>query len=257
MSENNPWLSYVRPNPHARLRLFCCHYAGGSAALFRTWQGVLPQAVEVCPVQLPGRENRIAETSLTRLPDIAARAATALRPMLDRPYAIFGHSMGALLGFELARQWRQAGAKSPAHVFVSGCRAPHTRGHLPSTRQLPDEEFLAEVRSLNGTPAAIFEHPELLQLLLPVLRADFAAVQTYEYVAGPPLDCPMTALGGLADAQVSRAQLADWQAQTTRDFAVRMLPGDHFFLNTAQPLLLEMIGQQLRGMLAERRDIDV
>jgi medium-chain acyl-[acyl-carrier-protein] hydrolase len=171
--------------------------------------------------------------------------AGALAPLLDMPFAFFGHSMGAMISFELARLLRARRALEPAHLFISGRRAPHLPPDEPPSYGLPEPEFIEKVRELNGTPREVLEHPELMQLLLPVLRADFEMVQTYEYEPGPPLDTPVSVFGGLLDGEVSREHLEAWRGHTRGPFRLRMLPGDHFFLHASQPGLLAALAQEL------------
>jgi medium-chain acyl-[acyl-carrier-protein] hydrolase len=201
--------------------------------------------VEVCPVQLPGRETRFREPAFTELAPLVEALAGSLRPYLDRPFAFFGHSMGALLAFELARRLQRDHGPQPVRLVVSGCGAPQTRTSHTAIHALPAAEFREELRRLNGTPAAVLDNDELMDLVLPTLRADFSLCETYAHAAGPPLACPITALGGLGDDTVSRQELDAWREQTTGPFRLRMLPGDHFFLNSARPLLLQALIQDL------------
>jgi medium-chain acyl-[acyl-carrier-protein] hydrolase len=241
----SPWLSPARPNPNAALRLFCFPYAGGSAQIYRSWSKRLPTSVEVCAVQLPGRGNRLREPPFTDLHTLVRALAEALLSYLDKPFAFFGHSMGALIGFELAQRLRERASPGPIQLFVSGHRAPQLERDGPTTYDLPEPELLAELRRMNGTPREVLEHPELIQLMLPLLRADFEVVQTYLYAPRPPLDSPITAFGGLRDEDVSREQLARWREQTTAEFSLHMLPGDHFFIQTSETLLLEVLSRKL------------
>jgi medium-chain acyl-[acyl-carrier-protein] hydrolase len=243
-SSNNPWLVRYRPEAWAGLRLICLPYAGGSAAVFRPWAEALAPLAEVCAAQLPGRGSRLSEPPLTELSDIVEALAEALRPCWQRPFAFFGHSMGALIAFELARRLRSEGAPQPQHLFVSGRRAPQTPGAEPSTYGLPDPEFIEHLRGLGGTPAELLANPELMQLMLPVLRADFAVCQTYAYRDEPPLQCPVSVFGGLADS-AEREKLEGWRAQTRVAFSLHMLPGDHFFLNSSRRLLLRTLAARL------------
>jgi medium-chain acyl-[acyl-carrier-protein] hydrolase len=241
----NPWLPNVRLNPRAALRLFAFPYAGGSTAIYRNWQAALPEGIDLCPVQLPGRGSRMREQSFTRVPALVESLAEALRPHLDRPFAFFGHSMGAAIGFELARRLRERYSLEPAHLFVSGRRAPQVPGERLHTYDLPEEEFVAELQRLNGTPRDVLLHAELMQVMLPLLRADFELIQTYEYVPGPPLGCPVSAFGGLQDYEVERGMLEAWREHTEGPFSVHMLPGDHFFLHSAGQQLLRLLAQKL------------
>lgn len=245
----NPWLEGRRPNPQARLRLFCFPYAGGGAMIYRRWRDELPATVEVCPVQLPGRETRLLEKPFTALRPLTEALGRAMWSQLDMPFAFFGHSMGAVIGFELARWLRRERGPSPVHLFVSGRTAPHLLDSEPPTYNLPDPEFLEDVRRLNGTPAGVLECSELVQLLLPLLRADFGVCQTYTPLPEPPLDCPITAFGGLQDDRAGRGKLEGWREHTAASFSLRMLPGDHFFVNSSRRLLLQTLSQDLRRIV--------
>ncbi|MCS6845860.1 MAG: thioesterase II family protein [Caldilineales bacterium] len=229
---SNPWLSCPKPNPVATVRLFCFPYSGAAASVYYPWADLLPPNIEVCPVQLPGHGTRLREPLATRLAPQVEALAAGLAPAFDRPFAFFGHSMGALLSFELARYLRRTGRPGPVHLFVSGHGAPHLPDRNPPLHALPDDQFVAKLRELNGTPEEVLRHQELLQLLIPVLRADFAVCETYVYQPEPPLACPISAYGGLGDGYVNREELAAWREQTTGPFALRMFPGDHFYLNS-------------------------
>lgn len=237
------WIVVPRPNREAQLRLFCFPYAGGGATLFSAWPSALPATLEVCAVQLPGRENRLSEAPLTCLPDLIEQLTVALEPWLNKPFAVFGHSLGAVIAFEWARRlrpWHQ-----PVHVFLSACPAPDTPRPAP-LRGLPDGAFIEGLQNrYRQIPQAILQNSEMMALLLPMLRADFTLYETYTYVADAPLDCPICVFGGLQDHLTNRQQLAAWRAQTTSDFTQRMFPGAHFFFKTAQAPLLQAIVQAL------------
>ena len=241
---STPWITYYKPNPQARLRLFCFPYAGGGSAVFRAWEDKMPDTVEVCPVQLPGREARLMEAPFNRLSTLVQAAAQALLPYLEKPFAFFGHSMGALVSFELARQLRRQHDLAPAYLFVSGRLPPQMADNSGPTYDLPDAQFMEMLLNLNGTPKEVLEHPALMELMLPMLRADFEVCQTYRYVEEPPLNCPLTVFGGLQD-ETDRKSLETWREQTTASFSLRMLPGDHFFLHTAQTQLIRIVAQEL------------
>jgi len=239
------WVLKPKPNAEARLRLFCFPYAGASSVVFRDWPEKLPAEVEVCLVELPGRGRRMREPLHDRLLPLVQTTLAGLQPHLDKPFAFFGHSMGAVISFELARALRRHRLAAPRHLFVSGNSAPQLPGQERPLHNLPDPEFLAELRRLNGTPAEVMQHAELMQLLLPILRADFAVCETHLCAAEPPLDCPITAFGGREDHRVRPEDLAAWQQQTTATFTLHLLPGDHFFIHSAQARLLELLGQAL------------
>ena len=240
-----PWLLALRPRPWATSRLFCFPHAGGGASLFRTWPDGLPPHIEVCPVQLPGRENRLKEAAFTSLPPLITSLSSALLPWLDRPFAFFGHSMGALIAFELARALRDAHGLSPSHLFVAGCRAPHLPDPDPPIHALPEPEFVDALRRMQGTPEEVLQHPEMQSLILPLMRADMALVETYEYRESPPLDCPLAAIGGADDAQAPPEAIEPWREHTRGRFRSRILAGDHFFLRTERVRLLQAISEDL------------
>lgn len=244
------WLAGPAPNPRARLRLFCFPYAGGTAMIYRQWQASLPKSVEVCPVQLPGRGKRIQERPFEHFQPLVEAAAHALRPFFDIPFAFMGHSMGGLISFELARQLRRESNLMPVHLFISGRRGPQVPSRELPTYNLPEQEFMDALRRLEGTPIEVLQQPELMELMLPLLRADFAVCETYAYTVEPPLDCPISVFGGLQDKDVEYQQLDAWAAQSTAPTRVRMLPGDHFFINSQQPLLLRALNLDLQQLTA-------
>ncbi|MFF0087446.1 thioesterase II family protein [Streptomyces canus] len=240
------WIVRRRELPAPRLRMICFAYAGGSASVFHSWQGLLPADVEVCAVQLPGHETRMAETPLRRMDDLVPPLTRELAEVVaDVPFVTFGHSLGAAVSFEFVRRLRANGGPSPEQMFVSGRRPPHIRVRERTVHDLPEDEFVAVLTRLNGTPREVLERPEVLELVLPMVRADFELSETYRYRPGLPLDCPVTAFAGLSDLGVPLADVADWARHTTGAFTLRTLPGDHFFLRSAQDRLLADIRQQL------------
>ncbi len=241
----SPWFT-IPANERAKIRLFCFPYAGGTSLLFRTWGNALGPSVAVCPAHLPGRERRLMEKPYASAQSLVAAAAEAIIPHLDLPFAFFGHSMGAIISFELARHLRQRHLPAPIHLFLSGRGAPQPGIRDTVTYNLPAKEFAAELRRLNGTPREVLENPELMELMIPLLRADFELCQTYDYTPEPALDCPITAFGGLSDRDVTAEMSGAWQQHTTRSFRLCMLPGDHFFVHSAQAQILTVISQALR-----------
>jgi medium-chain acyl-[acyl-carrier-protein] hydrolase len=254
---NDIWVTYPRLNPQARLRLLCFPYAGGRTLTFHAWPDELPPDIEICPIQLPGRGSRLKETPFTRLPALVEAMAPALLPYLDKPFAFFGHSMGALISFELTRYLRRQYDLSPIYLFVSGHPAPQLPPSIPSLHQLPASEFVAELRRFRGAPEAVLQNTELMELFLPTLRADLAMCETYIYANEEPLNCPISAFGGRQDSLVNHDSLAAWSDQTRAPFSLRILPGDHFFLNSARTLLLKSIAKDLsRDSHKTERGID-
>jgi surfactin synthase thioesterase subunit len=239
-----PQINTQGPNAEAPVRLLCLPYAGAGASVFGGWLRAAPPGLQVCPVQLPGRENRLWEPPFTELAPLVRGLADAAAPLLDRPLALFGHSMGALLGFELARELRRRAASPPVALFLSAHRAPHLPSRSPTIHHLPDSEFIQEVtRRYQAIPAAVLQDAELMRLLLPGLKADFGVLERYVYAPEAPLECPLTVFGGEADPTVTGPELEAWRDQTTGPFHVRLFPGDHFFLRTqAQPLLSSILG---------------
>lgn len=247
----NKWLASNRLNAEASLRLFCFPYAGGGTAIYRSWAASLPADVEVCAVQLPGRGTRLREPLATSLSPLVRQAAREMLPLFDRPFAFFGHSMGAITSFEMAHHLRDEYGLHAAQLFVSGRSEPRLKSNTRPIHPLPEAEFIEELRRLNGTPREALENEELMQMMLPVLRADFAVCETYGYTAGDALDCPITAFGGMQDPDISRDRLEGWRAHTRAAFVLRMLPGDHFFIHTAQHLLLTSLGRELQQLLTK------
>jgi medium-chain acyl-[acyl-carrier-protein] hydrolase len=245
------WLVRHRPAPDARLRLVCLPFVGGGASLFRFWPELLSPAVEVCAVQLPGRETRLREPAHRRVGPLVLELAEVLAHAVEPPFAIFGHSMGALVSFELARQMRRRGMTAPRLLIASGRAAPQLPLRRRPIHALPEPDFRDELRKLEGTPAAVLDHDELMALFSPTLRADFALNETYRYNEEPPLDLPILALGGVDDPWVSREELEGWRAQTAASFDCAQFPGKHFYFQTATAEVLATVGRALARLEIE------
>lgn len=246
-STSDVWILRHKQNPQARLRLFCFPYAGGGASLFRPWADALLPEVEVCPIQFPGREHRLAEPAYTRMDALVQALAEAIYPYLDRPFAFFGHSMGGLICFELARQLRRMYDRHPVRLYIAAHRAPHLPNPSVTSMLIYNQplEMFKEVLRFEGTPERILQNDELMRVLMPTLRADFELCDTYEYRDDSPLECPFSLFGGLADTRIDTASLEAWRTHSSEACTLRMLPGSHFFLHTAQDLLLAAIAQDL------------
>ncbi|MEM1205128.1 MAG: thioesterase domain-containing protein [Acidobacteriota bacterium] len=246
-----PWLVFRPRTEPAKLRLFCFPYAGGGASIYRTWASDLPAAIEAVPVQPPGRENRLMETPLRRMDDLANALVPELLPHLDRPFAFFGYSLGATLAYEVALRLQRLHGKPPAHLMVAARRAPHLPPSREAIHDLPEDAFIERLRELDGTPEEALANPELMELLLPLLRADFEVVETYEPIQRPAVATTVTALGGLADPDVEREHLEAWSGYGQEPFRVRMFPGGHFFLHDegTRTSLIQAVIQELQPLL--------
>ncbi|TAF08676.1 MAG: thioesterase [Nostocales cyanobacterium] len=242
----NSWVTCPQPNPNAKLRLFCLPYAGGSAMVFRTWPNSLPPTIEVCPLELPGRGRQMNLPPYTKMQPLVKEIAENLIPYLDKPFAIFGHSMGGLVSFELARLLRSDYNLTPFHLFISARNAPQVTPTKRPIYNLPDAEFWQEIRNFNGTPDDVIENEDIIQLFMPILRADFTVLDTYMYTEQPPFDFPISVFGGLQDPAFTDFELKAWQEHTTADFSLQMLDGNHFFLRSHEKLLLKTIYQQIQ-----------
>jgi surfactin synthase thioesterase subunit/glycosyltransferase involved in cell wall biosynthesis len=230
----------------ARLALFCLPHAGGGTSLFHRWQEYMPEGVAVCPVRLPGRESRASERPFTAIGPLVTALADAIAPHTARPFALFGHSMGAGIAFELARELRRRGQPLPLCLMVSGARAPQYRLGWTVPPEPGDDELLAQLRRLEGIPREALEDPGVLRIILPALRADTALYRGYVYTGEEPQACPIRAYGGECDPNVGRELLEAWARQTTAAFSLAMFPGGHFYLQSVEPALLEAIAAALR-----------
>lgn len=243
-----PCVAYWRRKTTARLRLFCFPFAGGGASVFREWSDALGPDIEVCPVQLPGRESRLLEEPHYTMQNLVRSLARDLGSLLERPFAFFGHSMGALVAFELALQIRRTSGQEPVAFLASGSRGPV----LPSSsaiHDLSDDAFLAALRELDGTPREVLEEPQLMELLLPMMRADFRVNETYVHRRAERLSCPVEVFGGRTDAETTAQELQAWQASSTGPIRMTMFDGGHFFMRVRRPELLAAVRESLDATL--------
>jgi surfactin synthase thioesterase subunit len=242
----NPWLMRSGANATAGRRLICIPYAGGGAAAFSGWAKALGADVEVCSVQLPGRENRFREKPFDSMAPLVAAIAEGIRPILDEPYSIYGHSLGGIIGFEVARYSRSHFGREPENLIVSAVRAPHLPYPFSLIGKLPEAEFIAEIGSrYEPVPEEILRDEEMLRLTIPVLRADFSVFETYAYTDTPPLASNIHVLGGEHDRMVSRDALDAWSVHTTATHSVTIVPGGHFFIREQR----ERVWQRVREIL--------
>jgi medium-chain acyl-[acyl-carrier-protein] hydrolase len=248
MTETSLWIKGHFGAQKPNLRLFCFPFAGGTAAGYRDWAFAFPASVQVLGVELPGRATRSMERPFVELKQLLGPLTNAIKPLLDRPFAFFGHSMGATIAFELVRHLRRVHRLSPQVLFVSARRAPQ----IPVEQvvyNLSESEFKAMIRRFEGTPAEVLEHLELMEVLIPLLRADFQLTQTYMYTVDDPLECPIRAYAGLQDREETGELMLPWRQQTSSDFGLRILPGNHFFLRSARNLLLQLLSRELQDAM--------
>ena len=238
------WL--YRPAPRRRpfVRLFCFPYAGVGASVFHQWSAGLPIEIDVCAVQLPGRTVRLSEQPVASIPVLVDGISTAIAPYSDIPFVFFGHSMGATLAAEVTRELARRGAPLPHCLIVSARRPPHMADPLSPLRNLSDKEFVEEImRRYGGIPPEILREKDVLALLLPALRADVAALETFRPVRPTPLSCPIVAFGGSSDGLTPMAHLEAWRAETTSNFEICVFPGGHFYLDSERAAVLAKVAE--------------
>lgn len=225
--------------------MFCFPCAGGGASAYRLWADLLPDSIELCAVQLPGRENRLNETPHRRIEGLISALADALEPQLERSYALFGHSMGALIAFELAHCLRRNRCAPPVQLFAASAPAPHLPRFRAFLHRLPDAALVVSLRRLGGMPEWVVNEPELLALVLPTFRADLELWESYAYHPRPPLPYPISVFGGAADTTVKPFELAGWAQHTKQRFAMRFFSGTHFFVASEPHALIDAISSAL------------
>jgi medium-chain acyl-[acyl-carrier-protein] hydrolase len=239
------WIVCQQPRPAAPLRLICFPHAGGSPWLFRNWWQRMPIEIEIGAIQLPGHGSRLREAPFNDFPALIEQIGEELRTRTVRPFALFGHSLGALMAFELARLLRDSGRPGPTHLFVSGQNAPQMPRERDALSKRNDSELIDGLRQLNCTPEQLLDSQELMELMLPVIRADLELYENYRYRLAEPLECPLTVMGGLDDPRTDLPGLEGWKEHTRNRFQTRRFPGDHFFVATQEPLVTRTIAQEL------------
>ena len=245
----NLWLVCPQPNSSATARLFIFPYAGGAPSSFNKWIAEFPNTIEVSIVHYPGRGSRFNETPIKELFVLVEEIANAIHLKLDKPFFFFGHSLGAVLAFELARRI----SPQPQILFVSACGAPHVPNPNRPIHALSDSEFIKSLQELNGLPAEVASNTELMELLLPALRADFEAIENYKYTSNEHrLNCPIVAFGGSDDSHVSQDRLDAWKHHTNNGFKPQIFSGDHFFINTTRQSVITSMIAEIRSHHAKR-----
>lgn len=245
--KNPKWVTIPFSRSDAKVRLFCFPYGGSGSTAFYPWHKELPSTVELCLINLPGRESRIREQLATELAPLIDSLASAIIQELDRPFAFFGHSMGALMVYELSRVLRERKKTVPIHLFVSGHRAPHINCSRPHIRHMNDFDFIAHIKQYNGIPELVLNTRELMDIYLPILRADFSIIETYQYDSGSAFDFPITAFGGSADPRATPQEIEGWKEHTNRCFQAQFFNGGHFFINQHRKSILDIISKSLVG----------
>jgi medium-chain acyl-[acyl-carrier-protein] hydrolase len=253
-----PLVRLRRDRACARLRLYCLPYAGGSAGVFRSWCDLLPSNIDVWGVEYPGHGSRISEPLMDRIDALAELIAEAVAAQPAVPYALFGHSMGSLVAFEMCHVLAARNATTPALLVAAGHRGPHLPASKPPVHDAPDAEFVAHLRELGATPPEVLESAELVDLMLPILRNDFRACETYSAPERPPLRTEIAAYGGLADKDADRDALLAWEQETLGRFALRLFPGGHFFVRECASRVAATLQRDMAETLSlpewQRRD---
>ena len=249
---DNPWVTVTHENPNAKMRLFLFHYAGGATSLYRDWYTDLPKDLELCAIQLPGREERLDETPYRDFFPMIQAAAKAITPFLDKPYIFFGHCMGGLTSFEVVRQLRRQNSPLPLHMFISAFIGPH----IPRPEResiifnIPEgmvDDFFVE---LGGTPQEVLDNLGLMTLARVVMDADLDLLRSYEYIDEAPLDIPISTFGAVQDKLVIVEEIEQWQKQTTREYDLTMYAGNHFYMQTHREHLMWTLRKKMQGVLA-------
>jgi medium-chain acyl-[acyl-carrier-protein] hydrolase len=242
------WLIATPVRHSAQIRLFCFPYAGGTASSYRTLGQLIPDSVELMAIQLPGRDERICEPPETSLANIVGSIVKEVTPYLDKPYATFGHSLGTILGYEVVKELANRRLPMPQHMVMSARGAPHAVQNQNQRRYLlPDDQFIEELRKLEGSPPELLQNRELMQLLLPSLRADFYLAESYASTDRWRVPCSMSVYGGTADFAVTRRDLEEWQAYSADMIKLRIFPGGHFFINSCRDLFAQVLIQDILG----------
>jgi medium-chain acyl-[acyl-carrier-protein] hydrolase len=235
--------------PAPACRVICFPYAGGSAGIYRGWHAGLPSSAELLAVELPGRGAHFSSPPIASLTQLTARLADALTPLMGAPVVFFGHSNGALISYALAVELRRRGLPSPQRIVLSAKRPPHLDSRDP-VHALPTPQFVERLRTLNGTPPEIMSNPDLLDLFLPALRADFAISETYRHEPCAPLACRAVLVGSENDDDVSLAQLQEWNRYFVDEAPLHVIEGDHFFVHSARDALLRILRRHVQDCIA-------
>ena len=240
------WIICPQPRLHPKIKLICFAYAGGSGWIFRNWAEHFPETVEVYAIELPGRGRRISEPVLIEINSLIQTLGPKLLPNLNTPFVFFGHSLGALVAFELCRWLKYMTQLTPVQMWVSAARAPHLPAETPPIHNLPEPAFIDELQRYQGTPASALKNRALMALMIPALRADFSILETYQYQPGLKLSCPIVGFWGQQDTIVSKNEVLAWQIHTD-SFSLKEIHGNHFFMH--QPMFPQQLRQKMVKLL--------
>lgn len=243
MKSYNKWFKTFKPNPKARIRLFCFHHSGGSASFFFRWVEHLSPSIELTAIQFPGREDRFSEPFINSLEDIVFQLSEGFNAHKDKPFFVFGHSLGALVGFEFINAIRNHYSILPSYLVVSAARAPHLNYKRLPLSQLEDESLIEKLKIYNGIDKHILNAYDLLNLFLPIIKSDFRLLDNYQYKVVEPLLCNILALGGENDQTVNCEDIHAWSSYTMSKFHYLPFAGEHFFLKNHQPAILKIINK--------------
>lgn len=249
MSKADHWFVTFNKQKSPILRLFCFHYAGGSASIFRQWSKDIIKEVEVVAIQLPGREERFDEPQLSNICEVIDNLCLNFADYTNKPFIFFGHSIGAMIAFEFTRALRKHSMLQPKHLIISGAKAPQVPITKSPIHSLPTVKFIEELKKYNGTPDHIINDEEMMSIFIPTLRADFCVAETYKYIGEEPFNHPITAFGGLNDDTFDSQNLQKWQTQTTSSFESYFFPGDHFFINSSYDKVIKIVNFILQNYL--------
>lgn len=239
----NTWYRIFKPNPKAKIRLFCFHHSGGAASSYYRWIEHISPSIELIAIQLPGREDRFSEPLINKLEDIIAPLIEGFHTYKEKPFFAFGHSLGALVSFEFLSAIRKYYSILPHYLVVSAARAPHLTYKRPALSQLDNESLIKKIKSYNGIDDSIINNNDLLSLFLPIIRSDFKLLDNYQYKSTNPLLCDILALAGLDDQTVNCEDIRAWSLYTKNNFNYLSFPGEHFFLRKHQPKIIQIINQ--------------
>jgi medium-chain acyl-[acyl-carrier-protein] hydrolase len=228
------WLRLSAPKPEARLRLICLPHAGGNGYIFSEWTRALGDDIEMYAVTLPGRGTRLREAPVSRMAPLTRGLCDAIEPLCDKPYALFGHSMGGLLAYASTLPQAELGLRPPEHIFVAAALPPHAERLAPPLHARADKDLLNYLSRLGGMPAEVLGDDQIISLILPVLRADLAVCETYKPASAMPLPCPLTVFAGTADALAPLEALREWRRYGGARYAFHEMDGDHFFVHAGR-----------------------